>query len=135
VASDVTADVFIGAEPLEVFDYFTDAELMTTWMGELADLDPVVGGKFAVDVSGTAVRGRYLRIEPPSRLVISWGFEGSEVLPPEGSTLEVTLAPEHGGTRVTICHRLLPTVLRGSHASGWRRYLAALAGRFETTDR
>ena len=35
--------------------------------------DPVEGGTFAVDVCGVAVRGRYLTVEPPHRLVFSWG--------------------------------------------------------------
>jgi uncharacterized protein YndB with AHSA1/START domain len=73
---------------------------------------------FACDVNGTAVRGRYLELDPPRRLLISWGFDGSDDLPPGASTLEVRLLPERDGTRVGIRHRLLLADRLHAHASG-----------------
>ena len=127
MAADIKADVFVDARPEEVFEHFTRPELLQSWMGERAALDPTVGGCFSVDVGGTAVRGRFLEVDPPSRLVISWGFEGSAELPPEASTLEVHLVPDGQGTRVSVVHRLLPPRQQGPHGSGWPRYLDQLA--------
>lgn len=79
--------------PTEVYEYFTQAEAMVQWMGQSASLDPRAGGEFAVDVNGVAVRGRYLELEPPNRLVISWGFSGSDVLPPEPAPSRYACAP------------------------------------------
>jgi uncharacterized protein YndB with AHSA1/START domain len=127
VGPDITGDVFVDAAPEDVFEYFTRPELLETWMGERAELEARPGGSFAVYVKGTAVRGRYLELDPPKRLLISWGFAGSSELPPGASTLEVRLLPERQGTRVGIRHRLLPAGQRAAHASGWPRYLARLS--------
>ena len=113
--------------PTEVYEYFTQAEAMVQWMGQSASLDPRAGGEFAVDVNGVAVRGRYLELEPPNRLVISWGFSGSDVLPPGTSTVEIRLRPEGGGTRVEIAHSGLTRTEAKEHVAGWHRFLGHLA--------
>jgi uncharacterized protein YndB with AHSA1/START domain len=96
-------------------------------MGERAVLDPRPGGEFTLFFGSNAVRGRYLELERPRRLVISWGRGGSAEFPPEASTLEVTLEPEGDGTRVSIVHSGLPEPEAPKHAAGWRTYLARLA--------
>lgn len=110
-----------------MFDYFTRPEALVRWMGDLAVLDPRPGGEFTVVFGGGSVRGRYLELDPPRRLVISWGRGGSTEFPPEASTLEVTLEPEGGGTRVSIVHSGLPEPEAPRHAAGWRTYLGRLA--------
>ena len=127
MADPVTASVHVAAPPERVFEHFTSSTAMTAWMGQWADLDPVVGGRFAVDIEGVAVRGRYLELDPPNLLVVSWGHAGSEHLPPGASTVEVRLTPEAHGTRVDIRHRDLPEPEASRHPAGWRRFLAQLA--------
>jgi len=99
-AEPVTASVHIDAPPERVYQYFTRPEAIVTWMGEYALLEACPGGRFTVDVKGAPVRGRFLDLDPPHRLVISWGYAGSPELPPGASTVEVRLTPERGGTRV-----------------------------------
>jgi uncharacterized protein YndB with AHSA1/START domain len=82
---------------------------------------------FAVDIEGASVRGRYKELDPPGRVVFSWGFAGSDELPPGASTVEVMLTREAGGTRVDITHTGLPDRERAQHARGWRRFLDRLA--------
>jgi uncharacterized protein YndB with AHSA1/START domain len=128
----VTAEPFahsvhIAAPPERVFDHFTRPDAIVTWMGDYARLDARPGGVFHVDINGVPVRGRYLEIDHPRRLLISWGHAGSDVLPPEASTLEVTLAPHAGGTTVTVVHRDLPHAEAAQHAIGWSHFLARLA--------
>lgn len=72
-AEPVTASVHVAADPGVVFEYFTRPEAMVRWIGEYAVLDPSPGGEFTLDIGGVAVRGQYLEIDPPHRLVISWG--------------------------------------------------------------
>jgi uncharacterized protein YndB with AHSA1/START domain len=72
------------------------------------------------------VRGRYLEVDPPHRLLISWGHAGSERLPPGASTLEVRLTPAGTGTEVRIIHRDLPEPEASGHARGWPHFLARL---------
>ena len=121
------ASVQIDATPERVFEYFVRPESMLRWMGDYALLDARPGGEFTVDVNDVPVRGRYLEIEPPSRLLISWGHAGSDLLPPGSSTVEVRLRAQGSGTLVEIVHSDLPDVEARKHAVGWRIFLDRLA--------
>ncbi|MFI6599147.1 SRPBCC domain-containing protein [Nonomuraea sp. NPDC050536] len=126
-AEPITASIYIEAPPERVFDYLVRPEAIITWMGEYALLDPSPGGRFELDVKGVPVRGRILDLDPPHRLVVSWGYAGSGRLPPGASTVEVRLTPEGAGTRVELQHRDLPADERPGHVSGWSHYLDRLA--------
>jgi uncharacterized protein YndB with AHSA1/START domain len=121
-----TTSVHIRADPERVFDYFTKPEAILRWMGDYAVLDPVPGGQFTLDINGVPVRGRYLEIDRPRRLLVSWGHAGSDRLPPGASTVEVTLTPSDGGTTVTIVHAGLPVPEANQHRLGWDHFLARL---------
>ncbi len=118
--------VDITAPPEAVYPYFTRPEAILTWMGDHAVLDAAPGGVFSLDINGVLVRGRYLELDPPHRLLISWGHAGSALLPPGGSTLEITLAAIPEGTRVSIEHRDIPPEEAARHAIGWAHFLARL---------
>jgi uncharacterized protein YndB with AHSA1/START domain len=118
--------VDIAAPPESVYPYLTQAEAIVTWMGDYAVLDAVPGGVFHLDINGVPVRGRYLELDPPHRLVISWGHAGSDRLPPGASTVEITLTPIPAGTRVTVEHRDLPPDQAAQHATGWPHFLNRL---------
>jgi uncharacterized protein YndB with AHSA1/START domain len=126
-ADPLTASVHVDARPERVFAYFTEPEAMVRWMGDYALLDATPGGEFSVDVNGVPVRGRYLEVEPPHRLLISWGHAGSERLPPGASTVEVRLTAVGTGTQVEIVHSGLPEPEAAGHARGWRHFLDRLA--------
>lgn len=79
--------------------------------------------EFTVDINGVPVRGRYLEVDPPHRLVISWGHAGSTRLPPGASTVEISLTPDPSGTTVRISHRDLPEADAQQHAIGWPHFL------------
>ena len=126
-AEPLTASVHIEAAPEQVFEYFTSPEAIVRWMGDYALLQAAPGGAFEVDINGVPVRGRYLEVEPPHRLLISWGHAGSDRLPPGASTVEVRLSPAGGGTRVEIEHRDLPEDMRDAFGRGWPHFVARLA--------
>lgn len=125
-AEPVLASVFVNAPPERVYEYFTRPEALVRWMGDYALLDPRPGGSFTLDVQGAPVRGRYRELEPPHRLVISWGYAGSERLAPGASTVEVRMIAERDGTRVELEHRDLPEPEAEPHSSGWAHYLRRL---------
>src|SRR5437899_2042975 len=75
------------------------------WKGTTAELDARPGGLYRVLMpSGDRVRGEYVTVEPPHRVVFTWGFEGSTDLPPGSSTVEITLASDGDGTIVRRRH-------------------------------
>jgi uncharacterized protein YndB with AHSA1/START domain len=121
-----TTSVHIDADPEHVFDYFTKPGAILQWMGDYAVLDPVPGGQFTLDINGVPVRGRYLEVDRPRRLLLSWGHAGSDRLPPGASTVEVTLTPRDGGTTVTVVHAGLPDPEARQHHLGWAHFLARL---------
>jgi len=126
-AEPVLASIRIDAPPHVVFPYFTDREALLTWMGDAVTLDPRPGGRFAVDVRGVAVRGEYLVVEPPHRVVFTWGHAGSDRLPPGASRVEVRLVSDDGATRVDLVHHGLPDTMSAGHGRGWIRFLSRLA--------
>ena len=128
MAEPFRTGIHIDAPPERVFAYFTDPDAMVAWMGERARLEPRPGGVFAVRVRGVDVRGEYLELDPPRRLLFSWGHEGSAELPPGASTVEVRLTPAGDGTAVVLEHRDLPAARASGHARGWRMFLGRLAG-------
>jgi uncharacterized protein YndB with AHSA1/START domain len=122
-------ELLIDAPPEIVFPYFTDPARMVDWMGVAALLDPRPGGTFRVEANGRdVVLGEYVEIEPPNRVIFTWGFDRADPVAPAGSTrVEVTLEPEGDGTRLTLLHHGLPERVRDAHAEGWAHYLARLA--------
>ena len=125
-ADPLTAWVFVDAPPERVYEYFTKPEALMRWMGDYALLEPRPGGRFTLDIRGAPVRGRFLELDPPRRLLISWGYAGSEQLGPGESTVEVRFVAESGGTRVELEHRDLPEAERAGHTVGWTHYLGRL---------
>jgi uncharacterized protein YndB with AHSA1/START domain len=117
----------INATPDEVFPYLTDAALMVQWMGDWADLDAVAGGAFVVDITGIPIRGRYVAVEPPHRVVFTWGAAGNDQLPPESTTVEITLRADGAETVLELVHRDLPPEELAQHGVGWVHFLERLA--------
>lgn len=124
--TDFSTSIEIEAEPAVVFEYLVTAEGMTSWMGQWAQLDARTGGEFAVGIAGHTIRGEYLAVEPPHRVVVSWGAVGSEHLPPGASMVEFTLTPTTTGTRVNLVHSGLPETEVPGHADGWAHFLPRL---------
>jgi uncharacterized protein YndB with AHSA1/START domain len=118
--------VRIQATPAEVFPYLTDGDLLVRWMGDWARLDPQPGGDFTVDINGIPIRGTFVEVDPPHRLVLTWGAAGSEVLPPGSTTVEITLRPDGDHTVLELVHRDLPPEELERHGIGWGHFLDRL---------
>lgn len=124
--ADFSTSIDIEAPPEVVFAHLVDAKRMVRWMGQYADLHPTPGGGFAVDINGVLVRGHYLEVAPPHRLVISWGMAGSDDLPRGASRVEFTLTATANGTKLSLFHTGLPETRARTHATGWASYLGRL---------
>ncbi|MGQ0669936.1 MAG: SRPBCC family protein [Actinomycetota bacterium] len=124
----ITHEVRIAARPETIFAFFTDPGKMISWKGRIATLDAREGGVYRVDVNGRDIAvGEYVEIDPPHRVVFTWGWEGNENVLPGSSTVEVTLSPDGDETVVRLVHRDLPAGAGAAHSEGWDHYLPRLA--------
>lgn len=121
-----TTSVRIDATPDEVFPYLTNTELITRWMGDYAELDPTPGGGYALDINGVPIRGHFVEIDPPNRLVFSWGVPGHDTLTPGSTTVEIVLTSDGASTVVQLAHHNLPPDELSNHDTGWAHFLARL---------
>lgn len=128
VTDRVTVEVLVEASPETIFEFFTDPEKMTRWQGTRAELDPVPGGIFSVDVTHQAhARGTYVEVDPPRRVVFTWGWDGDDAVPPGSSTVDITLEPQGDATLVRLVHTDLPADKRDLHREGWEHFVSRLA--------
>jgi uncharacterized protein YndB with AHSA1/START domain len=123
----------IDASPETVFAFFTDPEKLTRWLAAEATLDPRPGGACLQTHIGRdgvryLMRGEFVEVAFPARVVFTWGFENeNRDVRPGSSTVEVTLEPRDGGTWLRLVHRDLSQSERGDHDGGWATMLERLA--------
>lgn len=131
----VTVERRMPDTPAAVWSYFTDPSKHVLWQGVSAQLDPTPGGVYLIEMTrGSRVRGRYVEVEYPRRIVLEWGIEADPGLPPVvysvppgSTTVEIFLEPDGDGTIVRVVH----SGLRDDEASGftnlgWTGYLDRL---------
>jgi uncharacterized protein YndB with AHSA1/START domain len=104
-----------------VFSFLVDPTRFVRWMSAKAELDPRPGGRYRLTMAtGEIASGVYEVIEPPQRLVFTWGWEGNPALPPGSTTVEITLSDEGDVTVLRLRHLQLPDEgTRDTHAEGW----------------
>ena len=113
-------EVRINATREEIFPYLIESELLMQWLfGTSAYLTREPGGDFIVNTDEMQVRGQYIAVDPPHRLIFTWGVVGSDELPAGSTTVEITLTAEGDGTLVQLLHRDVPSTRREDHAAGW----------------
>ena len=124
----IVREVRVAAPREEVFRYFTDPDKMILWHARAAWVDLRPGGEFRIDITdGHMARGEFLEIDPPRRVVFSWGWDGSTELPPGASRVEITFADVgEGDTLMRLVHTGIPQNLRDGNVSGWDHYLPRL---------
>jgi uncharacterized protein YndB with AHSA1/START domain len=126
----IEREMRIDASRETVFEFFTDPAKMVRWKGVTATLDPRPGGLYRVQMNEQAVaRGEYVVVDPPNRVVFTWGWEGDDApTPPGTSTVEVTFTPDGDGTLVRLVHTGLPSPESAeAHGRGWDQYMPRLA--------
>lgn len=124
----VTAEVRIDAGPEAVFPFLTDPERIVRWKGVEAQVEAVPGGEYRVRVTMRNVAvGEYVEVDPPRRVVFTWGWEGDDRLPPGSSRVEIELVPDGEGTIVRLTHSGLPDGTEAGQLEGWRHFLPRLA--------
>ena len=125
----VEQEITIEASAETVFALLTDAKGLREWMAVESGSEVVVGGRVCwrhEDVS--VMSGRFVEIEPPTRLVFSYGWEeGGLDVPPESTQVTIDLEERDGVTQLRLVHRRLPLAVVEDHRRGWEYFLGKLA--------
>ena len=120
--------VLIRARPETVFRYFTDSERWAAWWGQGSTIEPRPGGKvFVRHPNAVESAGEVLEIDPPRRIVYTFGFTSGTPMPVGGSRVTITLEADPAGTRLHLRHEFAETAARDHHVQGWRYQLAVFA--------
>lgn len=125
---ELLKEIWIDASPEKVFPYLVEPELLATWIGEESWNEPRLGGLYRLKFPQSVVRGEFVELDPPRRVVFTWGREEGDSMPVGSTTVAFDLEPENGGTRVRLRHTGLPNELEvEQHIKGWDLFLPELA--------
>jgi uncharacterized protein YndB with AHSA1/START domain len=118
----VEREAVLDADPREVWEAVTDERLLSEWLAEEAELDPVEGGDAVFRFEdGEERRGTVVRVEEERSLAFTWAR------PDEPETyVELTLEPAVRGTRLVVVERAAAVGPIAAAGPRWDARLAAL---------
>lgn len=120
--------IVIGAPQADVFKYFTDPVRWAAWWGAGSTIDARPGGRVFVRYpEGTEAIGEVVEIDPPSRIVFTYGYASGSPVPPGGSRVTIRLEAAPRGTRLRLQHEFSDPAVRDQHVQGWRYQLSLFA--------
>jgi uncharacterized protein YndB with AHSA1/START domain len=96
-------------------------------------MDVRTGGAYSIamlspEMGRIVVRGRYLEVKAPERLVMSWSWEEDDPADEYESLLTLDFNEREGGTELVLTHEKLANAeTRGRHEHGWTMMLDGLA--------
>jgi len=127
--------VIVPLDPDQTFALLTEPERLRRWHTVTARIDLRAGGDYRwTVVPGHTAAGKVVEVEPGRRLVITWGWEDDDDLPPGASTVTITLEPSGDGTLVRLVHDGLTEQQAVGHLMGWEHYLDRLVVAGESGD-
>jgi uncharacterized protein YndB with AHSA1/START domain len=124
----VSYELTIAAPAEVVFRLLTTVDGLKRWIATEAVVEPEPGGELRwTHENGATMIGRFVELEPPRRLVFTYGWEGDLMgLALEASTVEIVLEERPGGTILRLSHRGIPTDVVEEHRRGWIYFLGLL---------
>lgn len=123
----ITKTASLPVSPDEAFALITEPERLRRWMAVSAYVDLRAGGVYRWTVTpGHHTAGTFQEVEPGRRLVFGWGADDSADLPPDSSTVIVTIEPAGAGCVVTLVHDGLTPEDELRHGVGWDHFLERL---------
>src|SRR6185503_9482469 len=126
--------ILINASRETVFGYFTDSTRWARWWGQGSTIDARRGGAVQiVHPGGVQVAGEILEIDPPARLVFTYGYVSGAPMPVGASVVTIQLEDDRQGTRLNLSHAFADETARDEMAQGWRFQLS-LFGNLVTND-
>lgn len=117
--------VVIQAAPQTVFSFFTDNARWASWWGTGSTIDPTSGGRVYIrHANGIESSGEVVEVEPPRRIVFTYGFNSGNPIPPGSSRVTISLEPQGAATRLDLRHEFSEAGTRDEHVQGWRYQLS-----------
>ena len=119
----------VQADAARAYQAWTEPNQLKQWSApegakvELAEVDLTVGGRYHIrmrtDEAEYNAVGTYREIDPPRRLVYTWGWEEEEN--DVGETLVTVEFNDLGdSTEIVLTHELFPSSeAKASHEEGW----------------
>ena len=131
----------IRAPRQRVFDAWTQTKELMRWHApgpltvSFAEIDLRVGGGYRIhmlspDGKEHRVSGVYREVDPPKRVVYSWGWDGDH--PVKDSTVTVEFHERGDATEVVLTHTgISHEGERGGHEKGWIAILEKFAATYD----
>ena len=120
--------VTIQASPETVFRFFQDSERWAKWWGPGSTIEAEPGGKLYIRHPGNVESaGTVLEVQPPKRIVFTYGFVSGDPIPAGSSRVTIELNEQRGATRLVVTHDLPEAKVRDEHVQGWRFQLSLFA--------
>lgn len=121
------------ASPEEVFKAWTDSKRLAEWYGpegfenEIHEFDAREGGAYRLTMLGPkgerhTLRGKFITVQSPKRLVVSWQWEPEEKGAPIGreTVVSVDFKEVAGKTEMTMTHAgFADEKEKEMHNQGW----------------
>jgi uncharacterized protein YndB with AHSA1/START domain len=123
----VEQTVRIAASPETVWRFWTEPQRLVEWWASDAEAVAEPGGLFRLVMEeGQVMRGTFTELDPPHRLVFTFGWEHNgpgEPLAPGSTRVEVTLTAAGGETELVLRHFDMPVTHAANHEKGWRHFV------------
>jgi uncharacterized protein YndB with AHSA1/START domain len=120
--------VLIRARRETVFAFLTETERWASWWGAGSSIDPTPGGRVLIrHANGVEASGSVVEVQPPERIVFTYGYASGKPSPPGSSRVTVRLDSHPDGTWLHLTHEFADSESRDEHVQGWRFQLSLFA--------
>ncbi|MEJ5053230.1 SRPBCC family protein [Sphingobacterium sp. MYb382] len=119
----------VSAPPEDIYRALTTEITIRLWTGDEVEIDPQEGGEFSM--WDGAIQGRFISLEPYSKIVQQWYFGEQE----EPSIVTIKLHEHKKGTSFEINHSNIPDEDYDDIVGGWQEtYMASLIDFYQDED-
>ncbi|MFD1771704.1 SRPBCC domain-containing protein [Sphingobacterium suaedae] len=116
----------IPAPPEDIYKALTTEITIRLWTGDSVEIAPIEGGEFSM--WDGAIQGKFIQLEPYSKIVQQWYFGEQEEL----SIVTIKLHEHKKGTSFELHHTQIPEEAYDDIVEGWNdTYIASLIEFYE----